>query len=152
MPRTSSRPPSPYRLQRDGRDCRRRKNPWLLRHETRSRCRYRARRSFRQPGRSLLVVTLLFPLDVFVFVHVMLAIELTHAICVEENQRDEYVYRSLLREPEAKLVPTQRNIIERLDENDSEDKGNDKPYCEAKANQAQVCTPVVSFLRHTSPL
>jgi hypothetical protein len=62
----------------------------------------------------------------------MRAIELTHAIGVEENQRDECVYRSLIREPETELVPSQRYAVERLDENDSEAKGHDKPDCEAK--------------------
>jgi hypothetical protein len=41
----------------------------------------------------------------------MLSIELTHAIGVEKNQRDEHVNRSLIREPEAEFVSTKGHAV-----------------------------------------
>jgi hypothetical protein len=46
----------------------------------------------------------------------MLAIELAHAIRVEEDQRDEYVNRTLIREPEAELVSANTYRIQVLTE------------------------------------
>jgi hypothetical protein len=68
----------------------------------------------------------------------MLSIELAHAIRIEKDQCDEYIDGSLLREPEAELVTPERNVIQRLDENDSEQEGNDKPDGEAQTYEAQV--------------
>ena len=73
-----------------------------------------------------------------VFMDIVLFIELAHALSVEEDQRDKRVDRSLLCEPEAELVTTDFNAVQRLDQDDSKQVRNDKPDHEAKPHESQV--------------
>ena len=50
----------------------------------------------------------------------MLLIELGHAVRVEKDQRDKYIDRSLLGEPEAELITADADIVQRFDEDDPE--------------------------------
>jgi hypothetical protein len=66
----------------------------------------------------------------------MLAIELGHAFGVVKDQRYEYVNRTLLREPKAEFVTTERDGVQRLNQNDPETKGHDKPDRQAKKDDS----------------
>jgi hypothetical protein len=62
---------------------------------------------------------------------IVLSIELAHALCVEEDQRDKRVDRTLLCEPEPEFVATDLYTVQRLDEYDSKQVGNNEPNHEA---------------------
>jgi hypothetical protein len=68
----------------------------------------------------------------------MLAIELLHAIRVEEDQRDEHVNRTLIRKPEAELVSANTYRIQDIDHDDSEQERNDKPDRKTKCDKSHI--------------
>jgi hypothetical protein len=82
----------------------------------------------------------------------MLTIELAHAIRVKEDQRDEYVNRTLIRKPEAELVSANTYRIQDIDQDDSEQERDNKPDGKTQCDKSHICLPVVLVLGHTSPL
>jgi hypothetical protein len=75
-------------------------------------------------------------------VHIELSIDAIHAPGVEKNQRNEYVDRTLLCEPEAQLKAAESNAIELLDEQHAESIGTDEPDDETDSDQSQIGAPV----------
>ena len=74
--------------------------------------------------------------------NVELPVDAIHAPGIEENQGDEYVDRSLLREPEPELESAEANLVQLLDEQDAEAIGTDEPDSQADRDQSQVGPPI----------
>jgi hypothetical protein len=58
-------------------------------------------------------------------------IDAVHPPGVEKNQGDKDINRSLLREPEAELKSANSNVIQLVDQQDTESIRTDEPYGEA---------------------
>ena len=69
-------------------------------------------------------------------------IQLGDAPVVEENQGDKHIHGTLLREPEAQLVPAERKVIELFDKEDAAAVGHRTPKREAPGNQPQIGLPI----------
>jgi hypothetical protein len=86
-------------------------------------------------------------------VHIEFAIDAIHAPGIEEDKRDKYVDRSLLREPESELKSTKADAVQLLDEQDAETIGADEPDEKADRDETQVGAPVSQsvFRMHVAP-
>jgi hypothetical protein len=83
---------------------------------------------------------------------IVLFVELAHVSGVEKNQRNKHVDGTLLCEPEPEFVTTNLNVVEWLDQDDSEQVGNDEPNGEAKSHNPEIGAPIAAVLRHYVPL
>ena len=74
--------------------------------------------------------------------HIELTIDAIHSPGVKKDQRDEYVDRALLGEPETELEAADSNRVQFFDEENPESKRADKPDSETYRHEAKIGSPI----------